>query len=188
MRPVRWWLRRVVPDTIFRDGGLLGLTAFLIALIVLNGCSSPPMASVKVDKHLPPGWVRYSYGALSVGAPRGWTIYRYVPLCPPAVGTTGVVEFTETTPEAASCAAPGTGTSRVIALGCLTGEAIGQFPIGSPSETTVDGGRLIRKSATQASLRGDGWEARFLLLQGFSPPSLGQEILSTVKPTGRSCR
>ena len=62
---------------------------------------------------------RYGYGALSVGAPRGLMIYDYVPLCPARARTTNVlIEFTETTPEAASCAySPG--TSQVIDLDVL---------------------------------------------------------------------
>ena len=161
----------------------------LVALVcsaILAGCSSQPMASIKSDKTLPAGWVRYSYGALSVGAPRGWRIYSYVPLCPPPHGTNDVViEFTETTPEAASCAySPG--PSRVIALGCLIGPAMGEF--GSPSQTTRVQGRLLHRSDTEITYPGSGWKAVFLLLPGFSPTGLGEEIMSTVKPTGRSCR
>ena len=183
MSPARTRRRRAAGSAV------LAVAALLSAAVDLSGCSSQPMASVRTDKNLPNGWVRYSYGALSVGAPRGWKIQSYIPLCPPVPGTTAVVEFTETTPVAASCASgPGIGGSRVIALGCLTGQALGQFAIGSSSETTFVGGHLLRRSSTQVSLKGHDWEAIFLLLPGFSPSALGQQILATVKPTGRSCR
>lgn len=156
------------------------------AAVVVAACSSPPMASIGIDKALPAGWVRYSYGALSVGAPRGWNIYNYVPLCPPAGGTTDVViEFTERTPEAASCAySPG--PSRVIALGCLLGPARRAF--GSPPQTIRVQRKTFHRSSTEVTLEGSDWEAVFLLLPGFLPSGLGQQILNTVKPTGRSCR
>jgi hypothetical protein len=144
------------------------------------------VASITTDSRLPAGWVRYSYGALSVGAPRGWTVYNFIPLCPSGPGT-GVDEFTETTRMGASCGRPYNGISTVIALGCLEGIAVGQFERGSPSDSTRVDGRLLYRSSIQVSLRGSGWEATCFLLYGFSPPGLGREILGTVEPTGRSC-
>lgn len=184
----RWELLLTLRSDVRRDRGALATVALLVSSVIFGSCSSHPVASTTTDRALPSGWVRYSYGALSVGAPRGWPTYSYVPLCPPSPGTTAIVEFTETTAEAASCAVlPENGTSRVIALGCLTGAALGQFAIGSPSDTAVVAGRLLRRSDTQMSLRGNGWEATFMLLPGFAPPGLGQEILGTVRPTGRPC-
>jgi hypothetical protein len=72
-----------------------------------------------------------------------------------------------------------------IVIECLQAAANGSYS-GSPS-TTVVGGLTLSRDGGSTWLHGHGWEAVVYVAGNLGPHGLGQAMLATVQPTGRSC-
>jgi hypothetical protein len=151
--------------------------------------SSPPVSAVlkSTQEPLPTGWTRFSYGSLSVRAPKTWKVSPApLPNCA-APPPNSVSEYTLTRVTASNCPAEigDVPTVAAIAIECLRGAANGLYS-GSATSTVVRGTTLAR-SGTLVWLQGASWEGVVTLADNFAPASLGRAILATVEPTGRPC-
>lgn len=168
--------------------GWRGVMTFAVAA-VLSACSSShapsPVAVTAPDRTLPSGWIRYSYGSLSVGAPASWKVSGTPLFCGSPPNT--VTESTLYSLTATSCPAmtPQTPTVSAVAIICLRGKA--NRADSGPASTIVVDGRALQRTADLVYLQGTGSEGEVVLPVNFGPPSLGPTILATVAPTGRAC-
>lgn len=172
------------------------ISAVVVCVAVgLTGCAShsggrnagsEPSSARTSDPHLPPGWARFSYGSLSVGAPGGWKVSSSPLICGSPPHT--VSEYTVSALRSTACPSYGPGGQSVeaVAIECLRAQA-GRLYSGTSSTTVVEGKVLYRQD-TYVYEPGDGWEGVVLLPVNFGPLStLGAEILATVRPTGNPC-
>ena len=70
-----------------------------------------------------------------------------------------------------------------IVIECLQAAANGNYS--GPASTTVVGGLTLHRSGDSTWLQGAGWEGVVYVAGG--PRALGQAMIATVQPTGRSC-
>lgn len=177
-----------------RTCGPLLVAATLLLTGPLGACSSPsgvsthkPVAEQTTDPRLPAGWARFSYGALSVGAPANWKVSSAPLFCgsPPST----VTETTSDSLRATSCPSFGPDSPRVqaVAIECLRGGANGLFRDSGPGTSMAGGVLHTYGGGTAVYLQGSRWEGVVLLPMNFGPASLGNQILGTVEPTGRPC-
>jgi hypothetical protein len=179
---------------------LRGLWSVVVLAAVVTACggshrdaqprtSSAPVSAALalIQAPLPAGWARFSYGSLSVAAPKTWKVSR-VPLANCAAPSpNSVSEYTVTRVTASSCPAESgdVPTVAAIAIECLRGAANGLYS-GSATTTVVRGATLSRID-TRVWLQSGSWEGVVFLAENFGPASLGRAILATVEPTGRPC-
>lgn len=144
-----------------RKGGGLALL-----VLALASCSAgphhtakshaiSPVSRMSTDPKLPAGWTRFSYGSLSVGAPRMWTIRR-APLhncfAPPPHT---VSEYTTTTLTESSCPSEHAGPPwppTAVAIACFGAKANGVF--GGSATTMIVHGTTLSRSGDVVWLQG----------------------------------
>lgn len=160
-----------------------------LPMILLGGCSahsrtSAPHSGVANDASLPRGWMRYSYGSLSVGAPATWKIDTLRPSICASPPDQTVSEFTDSSTSSVSCPAGlGGRPIQAVELSCLVGQANQSY---SGAATTTVNGQSLGRSGNVVYLQGDGSEGIVSLPEPFDP-ALDDEILGTVAPTGHRC-
>jgi hypothetical protein len=165
-----------------------GVMAFAVAAF-LSACSSSsapsPVAATAPDRTLPSGWIRYSYGSLSVGAPASWKVSGTPLFCGSPPHT--VTESTLYSLTATSCPAMTPQSPRVsaVAIMCLRGKA--NRADSGPASPVVVNGHMLQRTDDLVSLQGSGSKGEVVLPENFGPSSLAPMILATVAPTGRAC-
>ena len=162
---------------------------------------SSPSTSVRLATAvapLPSGWKRYSYGALSVGAPETWSVRvgRDGLSCLVGIPEYTVTEWTQTQLVPQSCPAMPSRTNGApaapgVQISCVRAEALRvelelsrDKRITGSTSTTVVRGRTLVRGADSIWLRGPGWAAA---VAAAGPRGLVQAMLATVQPTGRAC-
>jgi hypothetical protein len=162
-----------------------------LTLVSVAGCSSAskepssggPASRVSHDSRLPAGWVRYSYGALSVGAPSDWKVVSWV--APPANNT--VSETTTSTVQVSAGNPPPNPPTNEVSISCGRGQVSHMFSEPGPG-TFVDWKSLhYMRSARLVYLQGDSWQGLVSVPAQTIPPSLATRLLDTVEPTGKAC-
>lgn len=166
------------------------VVGLLIAVSVV-GCSSSsnepssgfPASSVSRDLRLPAGWARYSYGALSVGAPAHWKVITWD--APPANNT--VSETTTSVVHASTGNLPRYPPTNEVSISCGRGQASHLFS--EPGPGRLVGWRSLHYmwSAGLVYLQGDSWQALVFVSAQTVPKSLTAQLLDTVEPTGKAC-
>ncbi len=163
----------------------------LLTVVSVAGCSSSskepssgiPASSVTHDSRLPAGWARYSYGALSVGAPADWKVITWdAPLANNAVSET----MTSTVQASTGNLAPSPPTN-AVSISCGRGQASHLFS--EPGPGKLVGGKSLHYmwSAQLVYLQGDSWQALVSVPAQTIPTSLATQLLDTVEPTGKAC-
>jgi hypothetical protein len=170
-----------------RHAGLRAVVAVL-AVASLTDCTghgrgSHTAASAPAE---PAGWTRFSYGSVSVSVPGPWTIVTSPPpsCSPPSDETVTEVRLSSVT-ESACPANIGRGTVRAVVIECLVGRAHALFS-GGPVIRVVNG-QALRQGGDGIYLQQAEAEGVVSLATGFASESLGNQILASVTPTGKSC-
>jgi hypothetical protein len=184
----------VVPSESRATSGI-GVVTLLVVLaaFVLAGCaahtvpSGAPHPNLRGDSALPPGWVRHSYGLLSVGAPSAWKLST---IQPPNCGSPPnhtVTEITDATVTASACPSISSAEPAVsaVVIECLVGKANGLYS--GFSASTVVGGQTMYRNGTVVYLQGGAAQGVVYLPDSFGPAPLADEILGTVAPSGKPC-
>jgi hypothetical protein len=163
---------------------------------VLVGCdahqSALPPLQISADPGLPSGWVRYSYGGLSVGAPKTWTVSKPIVAnanCEASLNDSVTADSFDAE-RASSC--PETTLDALpdaVELKCLSGNASHLYAEATSSAAITgtklrhfgagtDLGVYLQNRTTEAVVRAESSPQQ---------PELAAQILSTVKVTGRPC-
>jgi hypothetical protein len=166
--------------------GALAALAALVGVVTSSGHTvHPPSSASHARAPLPAGWARFSYGPLTVAAPRGWKVQHDVP--PSCVGPppNTVSEYTLSEDVLSSCPSRDSSPPLVgIDIVCLVDAANGTFT-GAPWKV-ARGATLRRSGLGIVLLQSSRWES-MVVLDGDTPASLGRAILGTVEPTGKEC-
>lgn len=165
------------------------------AAVVLAACASGgahrsttsavgPGAPVAAANDVPAGWMRYSYGALSVAAPATWKLNRTEPAnCFPP-GPQTITEWTASKPEMSAC---GSGPINIppppsVTISCFVGK-LKHLYYGGPAVATVSGVKLyggnnllyVQDTDSETMVSATGTDA------------MTRQILATVQPSNGHC-
>lgn len=168
------------------------IAAVMVAAVALAACAShrsarPSHPSTSASARPTSGWVRQSFGSLSVSVPAAWKVIAAVPPSCWAPPNDTVTEATLSTITASSCPSMGRGNprARAVVIECLVGKAGGLYA-GASATWAVDG-HVLRRVGDVVYLRERGAEGVVYLAAGFRPAALGERILASVAPSGRKC-
>lgn len=154
--------------------------------------SATPKLVETSSRHLPAGWVHYSYGPLSVGAPLTWkaSVERHANAdCQPGHNDTVTARVVDnrvasTCPTWTEDALPDT-----VLIECLQGPQSHLYYDDSPNAPVVRDGlhHLGAGPSQKLYLQTPTAEAVVAVTQSRRSPGLANRILSTVNRTGRTC-